>query len=325
MNNKLIYGITAAICIFLIIGCVLIYGVHYDYNADASLNEDGSVDYTLTSSLSTYCACVVMSDLDFKSNTYLYLDADYKSFYPASTQKTFMKTLKDVFEKRNYLNVKYVNSKELKDVLTTSVAIDSMIIFASGTLPDTVYTENGPELLKDWLNKGGSIYWAGPNIGSKMSTHDDIIDTKYGLLTGLVSDEKSSQTVKYASEFSMKMYYSFKDCTYGLKKNCADSLVLGYTSDDYSSASVMKYSNGRIFILGGDVTGVKDDMMRTCTAIAGTILSGVTENTKILASHEFHKETGSMSGHVDCHAKHGDIIYFMFGVPYSTWSKAIVL
>lgn len=324
MNNKILIAATVAICAFVIAGGVLIYGVHYDYDANASINGDGTVDYSLTSSTASECSCVLLSGVDVKTHTYLYLDEKYASFYPVSTQKTFLKTLKDVFEKRGYRNVEYVDANQLKNVLESANACDSMIVFTSGSLPDTVFS-SGPKSLISWLDNGGAVYWCGPNIGSKMSTRDKVVDTEYGLLTGKVSDGTSKQEVKYASEYSLKMHFSFKQCTYGLKKDCENSLILGYTGEDYSSASVVKYSNGRIFVIGGDITSVVDATIYTCADIAGTVMCGITENTKILAAKEFHKDGGSMTGKMDCHAEHGNILYVMFGVPYSTWSKAIML
>ncbi len=325
MNNKILYATVAIICAFLIAGGVLVYNVHYDYGANASINENGEVNYSLSSSISTDCSCVVLSNVDFKSHTYLYYDDGYASFYSQTDQKLFLKTLKDVLEKRNYTNVEYINAVQLKNTIETADPTDSIIVFASGSLPDTVYSESSPELLVDWFDRGGSVYWCGPNIGSKMSTPDKIVDTENGLLTDLVSDGSSGQTVKDASEFSEKMYFSFRECTYGLKKNCDDSLVLGYSSEDYSSASVDKYLNGRIFVVGGNITAVRDAMIYTCAGVASTIMCGVTENTIILTAKEFHKDVGEISGTLNCKANHGDVLYAIFGVPYSSWSKAITL
>lgn len=44
------------------------------------------------------------------------------------------------------------------------------VVMVSGTIPDTVYSGDGSDLILRWLDMGGRIYWAGGIIGQYVSS-----------------------------------------------------------------------------------------------------------------------------------------------------------
>ena len=174
--------------------------------------------------------------------------------------------------------------------------------------------------LTEWMDNGGTLFWSGPEIGSLVSHADDYEKAEIGRLFNGHINEGKAQDIESISDMGQIIGFSLANCIpFGLEKNYPDSVCLSTCSKDYSSASVLKYSSGRIFIFGGQLTNTE---LANHTALAEMIICGINENTIVKCNKSFHKGYGDASGTVDTSISSGDVLLLTIGKPYSSWARS---
>ncbi len=321
VNDRVSTVTVALFAAVLIIGGAYVYlGSSGSHDCHAEITSDGKISYELTGSASEY-RYSVFSDTKNVSTVYLYLDEDHVHD-PVSTgsQKEFLSVISKMLEKRG-VHTEYADSQGLRNVMKDS---DSVVLMISGALPNTVYGDS--TVFEEWMTAGGTIYWAGPEIGRYVSTLDGLKDLGKGYFDGNVCNAPDTygKTASDMLEYTGTIYY---DCSYGIKADLPNTKSLSFISDDgYSSVTVSKLFNGNVTVFGGDITESKqvvgDVTDRTCCA--DLIVCGLTYKSEGLdAGHGTTdgKATGVTS--VSVTGKTGVAFFICTGTPASDWSKCI--
>ena len=321
VNSRAVTLIIALFAAVLVIGGVYVYldnsGSH---DCHAEIASDGKISYELTGSASEYRYSVFTNTKNIDT-VYLYLDEDHV-YDPVSvdSQKEFLSVISEMLEKRG-VHTEYTDSQGLRNVMSNS---DSVILAVSGALPNTVYGDS--TVFEEWMTAGGTIYWAGPEIGRYVSTLDGLKDLGKGYFDGNVCDTPNTHG-KTASEMQKYTGAFYYDCSYGLKADLPDSKTLSFISDDgYSSVTVSKLFGGNVTVFGGDITESKqvvgDVTDRTCCA--DLIVCGLTYKSEGLETGH-GTSGGKVSGitGISVTGKEGAAFFICTGTPASDWSKCI--
>jgi len=283
--NAKLSVIFAIVVAAVLLGEVYVYTFNTSgYSSDVSVSGDVAT-YTVTSDVSTTYSVIITDNGGFEPNTeyYIYYDSSYGSEVNAVevpvgarpfTQDYYISQLVHMLEYRGITNVTILNAEELRSKLhedTDNKTCTKGLIVLSGALPDTIYTGNAgglahPDLIFDWLNGGGRLYWAGNLLGRYIATKGGVTDIGadnndyqslfFGatcLNTGSTDTAYSDETDnQYRSTLSL-MNNSVK---YGVDVSVLTdvSLRTGYREDGYSSIAMVAHGSngGMICVLGGD-------------------------------------------------------------------------
>lgn len=316
ISNRMILAIS---CIVLLAGCALIYCFNNDdYKANVEF-ESGEIRYTLDGFLPCDYTCKVYSNTDVPERLYFYYDEGYIHYYDHNSQKRFFTDMERVLKARDYSSIQYIDAVELKTLIDDPAnAIKSEIIFVSGSIPDTIYNDTEMRLT-EWMDNGGAVMWSGPEIGLYVSHTNGYAQAENGrILKGHVNDG-TEQREESISELGLATGFTrWKSTMFGLEKDYPGSTCLSVCSKDYSSFSVMEYSNGRMFIMGGNLS---DTVLPMHTSLAEIIICGITENTTVKYSETFKKGYGGASGTIQS-VSAGDTFLLTVGKPYSSWARS---
>ena len=319
MKVKAEYVIFAVFSVILLIGCYNVYFVdHGDYSYDCTVDASG-ISLSVEGAPSDY-RYSIYSNTDVPTKMYLYLDEGYQSqlntYYH---QSEFLGVLKDMLSRRGLEDIQYVDSEGLKTIMTSKCSI----FFVSGARPDTVYDGSGSDIFTDWLDLGGSVYWAGPEIGRYISTPDGVTDLDIGFFGGKVSDKEKNYGYNH-SEMYEYTCVRYDDCTYGLDVTIPDSLPLGYISDDgYSAITVAKLGNGSVTVFGGQLTVTENisQVLTDRTFSAEIVMSGLTYQSEGLAHGTGVSSQGTEHIDIDI-SSYGDVaLVISVGEPASKWGR----
>lgn len=109
---------------------------------------------------------------DGARSVYLFFDPRYPSRVPQEPALHLFAHLRAQLALRGYRGpVQAVNADELAAVLRSEVP--SVVIIASGAVPDTVLDEAGEfSRLRKWLEKGGTLIWIGEDFGHYLARPD---------------------------------------------------------------------------------------------------------------------------------------------------------
>lgn len=108
-------------------------------------------------------------------NVYLYMDPSYPSFADQAATQHLFQHLRAQLQLRDYPGtVQPVDAVALVEALHTETP--NVIIIASEVLPVTVLDQAGDfTLLKDWLERGGTLVWIGSNFGHYLGRPGNIL------------------------------------------------------------------------------------------------------------------------------------------------------
>lgn len=277
-SDRAVVAIAVAMLAIILIGEVVVYTSDYtDYSASAS-EADGVITYTVSADGSKNYSVVVSDSNGYAKVTklYLYYDETYASDVekvaadvgaPALTQSYYLQQLVQLLEYRGVTDVTYVNAGELADVLSACVASGSSagigLVCLNGALPDTVYTGNSGDLILQWIESGGSLYWAGNTIGSEYATTEGVVavETDYqSLFLGSDCLNTDDSLARAYEEYSGNGYRSAlslsnNNVKYGVSPSMVTSrscLAMGYQNSGYASIVAVQCGSGAVFVFGGD-------------------------------------------------------------------------
>lgn len=322
-----ITAISAILVVFLVftsIGCVFIYfGNGGNYQASASLTDNGTVSYSLSGDATQY-RYSVFSDTSLPDKIYFYLDDSYPVFLnDYYTQSEFFSVMKQMLERRGYSSVDYVDTENLPIVMEQP---NIGIFFITGALPDIVVDDGS---FCEWMENGGTVYWTGPEIGRYVLTKDSLVDNEKGFFDGNVNNDEESIYAYNETEMFTYTEMRYDDCLYGLKVDQPNSLCVSYCSEEgYSSVSVAKLFNGNAIIFGDNIAATNkiSQVLSDRTCCADLIICGLT-----YSSHGIDYGHGSMKGSinantvVDTSSFSKKMFFISVGTNLSNWSKSIDL
>lgn len=296
------------------VGEVLTYSGGDGYSLDATRTPDGMNWSAGTSGTNTYDV-VVFDNLSYTSpeRIYLYDDDDYgnvseQGITPVGskelTPRYYLEQLEKELDYRGIHNTEFVNATGLRTVLSdTGNAMKCALVIVSGSIPDTVYAAN--DILMNWVQAGGTLYWAGGPLGTSVSHQDGTTDNVpdgpmrllgsnclnpavnndeglVGMVDGTVDDEGIGTFLGLQNNCVL----------YGVDRSAVmtDSLAVGYTDGTYSSIVFVRCGDGQICVFGGDLTNnQRYDMSQT-------IASGLCWCSKVLGHAKGSVSHGDTSG-----------------------------
>lgn len=273
-HDRALIAISVIVLVVLIVGEVYIY----TFNANSiygisTTPEDDGVSYTITSGISSTYEIVITDNGDFESPTefYVYYDGNYKSnlddvFQPIGakklTQDYYVSQLIYQLENRGITAVTKVNADELKEALNGDISSSDCkkgLIVVSGALPDTVYTGKTGDLILNWVDNGGSLYWAGNLIGACYATEDELVsvdgyqDLFFGCECLNTGDTDKAFSDIDSNNYRYALSLMNNSVKFGVDADAVPSCTaVGYTEDGYSSIAFVKHGNGMICVLAGD-------------------------------------------------------------------------
>ena len=318
---KAIPVILAVACAVMVVGAAVAYC--YQPGTGFSVSDDGSGSATVSVSgtLPSEIAYRLLSGTEIPERIYLFLDPDYTGgFVSYRDQDKMLSSLKDMMSDRGYCTVEFIDSERLAQLCTDpSAAPHKGIMMISGAIPANVYPDVSNNGLETWMSNGGTVYWAGPDMGLYRADADGNNEKVEG--GGRFGDAVNNSDDKpflvgKASPIADAMGFACGHAEYGLKADYPGSVVLGLY-DDYSSLSVVPAGLGRIYVLGCPMSSLDVESLYTYVDM---IVCGITENTVVKDTGRMHKGYGNDSFTVSGIAA-GDVLYVTSGKPVSVNGK----
>ncbi len=283
LNAPTLIGL--ALVVILVIGQGMVYWAN-PYACDSSIEIDGS-DFTLkiNSSVNTDGSAVILDGAELPSTVYIYFDEKYSNKYVShSSQSSFNGAVSAELVKRG-VNPTQINANELESLMKSSTY--STVIFASGTLPDTVYNGTSDSLIINWLNEGGKVVWTCDPFGKYLSSGKDVVEISnyQSLIFGndnCINDSTEDEVAyERSSELGSALRLSSNDIRNGFATNVDGVRYMGFDNGYYSSLSMIPFEKGFITLFGGYFD---KEISKTAAQI---IASGITMETKLVYVSNF--------------------------------------
>ena len=322
MTRKTVIITTLFVLLILAGGIVANYVPTKGLNAYAQIGDNGNVEIIADGALPETLMYAVFSSTTSHDSLYFYMDEKYPSYTPLVSQESAFRALETMLLERG-VNPTYIDSESIVDVMGD---YDASIIILSGSLPDTVFDKNSGSLFENWLSNGGTVFWVGPEIGSKRSTPEGVVDTGMSFIDcNYVFKGDSPLKGDECSDISLALSMFHDLCANSLKEDYPGSKVLGRVSPDgYSSISVVGdvLGKGRLYVFGGNLDYVS---IKLVTSMSDVVASGVTEDSILLGYGKFSKMYGSEIKDTGIRAEIGDSVYIMKGAPFSSAGNLVLL
>jgi hypothetical protein len=161
-------AVLVAVLLSSVLNTALVPSVGYHVNLSFS---NGVVTEQITAwsrySVQLSRADYLTSDIPSVSTMYFYYDQAYPASYSSDPYWFGLSQLVVQLASERAWNLKLVtlNANQLATFLAQAPASGSVLVMASGVLPDTVYGPGTNEALS-WLHAGGTLIWAGDSVGA---------------------------------------------------------------------------------------------------------------------------------------------------------------
>lgn len=338
MEHKRIIEIIAVVTLAVIlIGEVLVYtSGSDDFNVDASTSDDGiSYSISVNGSQPYYVSVFDNGTQPSMEIVYIYHDERYVSNHqtetgpigsiPAEPPYYIDQLVKNL--KMRGVTAIILDADELKETLEKDVlgSVRNSLVSVSGVFPDTMYTGNSDDLIFEWLNKGGRLYWVGGLIGAFYSTVTELVpvDGYQQLFFG--SECLNTGETDFASadvqENELRYMLSLKNnrvkyaVDVGKLPAGVGYLALGYSEDDYSSIVFTEYGEGNICIMGGDLSRSQ------WSDLSQVIASGICHQTTVIDHAEGSVRYDTVTGTVDIGDADNVVVYIYLGGYYPVYGR----
>lgn len=291
--------ISISVIAIIIVAAIFLAGEAYAYlpsdrgfSSNVNVTDD-SIQYSIGAQGAYVSSAILIDNGDLKpvKELYIYRDTTYKSdVYEEGitatgsqvfTQDYYIDQLTKNLRFRGVTNIKIMGAEELRAQLQSDIdaALVSQkgLVFIAGAIPNIIFGDS--DILENWIDSGGFLYWAGNVIGRSMSTHDDVITVnKQSEFVGTDSFsgwKTATEDTKYRSTFSYEnQRLEYTPDTSG---QSSDILKTGITDDGtHYSVTFIKKGNGQICICGGSFHSPQIHDM------AISIASGLTYKSQVI-------------------------------------------
>ncbi|MCL2143086.1 MAG: hypothetical protein FWH44_02350 [Methanomassiliicoccaceae archaeon] len=333
--------------IFAAVVAVVLIGEAYVYTAgdgryasDIAWTDDG-IEYSVTSKGSEQYSVLVMDNGSFEmiNRLYIYYDEGYGSELEkvrvpvgakALTQEYYISQLIATLNNRGVRNIEILNAAELKDALeddiTSSNASVKGLVVLSGALPETIYSTS-VNLVLDWINDGGSLYWAGNFLGKYYATPggtaEAVRNYEYDFFgkTGCLNEggENAELSDIVTNNYRHSLSLMNNRIKYGVDISGLGGLAVGYTDGTYSSTAMVRLGDGMICVLAGDYSN--DQRHDLAQIIASGISAYTDENAAGYVKGDVKKGTVTGSVDIDYTGGHNYAVYVYYGGYYTVYGK----
>lgn len=333
MRIDRIAGIAIILCAIIVIGEVLVYDEDL-YERDATAVRDGNyIDFSVTFSGADVYSAVILDngDKDPSETVYIYHDRTYEKYEDVASDAGFQCGDFDDLEKqmRNSLELRGVDctaldSDELASRLVSDISagIGSSLIVFSYALPQSVYSGNPGDILFQWLNAGGTLYWMDSEIGKFYTTNDGLVEVgdNQGLFFGrdCVNTGSADHSNTPITDNGITEALSIKNnyVRFGIDASeLTDSLAIGYTEEGYASICFVGYGAGTVCVLAGDYSYIQFD---DCSQI---VAAGINEDTTLISCQNGSIIRETVSGTIE--APMDSSAYIYIGGYYTIYGRGI--
>lgn len=321
----------------IMIGAVYIYTIDSGrYSSDASVN-DGVLGYSVSATDNKEFSVTVFTSMVEMTDLYIYYDETYASEYEEPTvavgampltQEYYINQLKSVLDCRGIKEAIELNASELAEAMNSDVKdgqFNKGLVVISGALPDTIYAGDGHDLIFQWLNNGGRLYWAGNLIGKYIASPDGITeagDDYQELFFGTECLNTGDLDIAYLdvkdNGFQSALSIMNNNIKYGVDATkLSDAIPIGYTEGDYSSIVLSKYGDGMICVFGGEYSNNQR------TDLAQIIASNISYSSEMIDCVKGNVKGGTQISSIDLAGVSGDIsVYIYMGGYYTVYGKS---
>lgn len=295
MNDRRLMAFAAAIVAVIIAGEAYIYCNDWDGMYDVRF-AGSSVTIEANSSIVYDIVSIDNGGDGRPSETVLYYDRSYGERLDEThhaTGGTYLSQEYYISQLRIQLGCRgtdavTMGAEELREMMMSSVAAgkcDQSVVMVSGAIPDTVYSGLESDLIVQWIDMGGRVYWAGGIIGQYCSSSDgtvrDLGADRQSLFLGAVcqNPEEAYGLEETDPDWKDALCLAGNGTTYAVNPaDVASALPMGFTDGTYSSVCLIGHGSGMICILGGVLSNdQRSDMAQ--------IISSGTTDTSILVDH----------------------------------------
>lgn len=321
---KAIPVVLAVACAVMVAGAAFAYCYQPDTGFSVSDDGTGNATVSVSGTLPAEVAYRLLSGTEIPERIYLFLDSDYTGgFVSYREQERMLSSFREMMCERGYHDTEFIDSERLAQLCSdSSEAPHRGIMMVCEAVPANIYPDVSDNGLEAWMANGGTLYWAGPDMGLYRADADGGNEKVEG--GGFFGDavnhsDDKSYSVSRETDISEAMGFACGHAEYGLKADYPGSVVLGLY-DDYSSLSVVPAGLGRIYVLGCPMSSLDVESLYTYVDM---IVCGITENTVVKDTGRMHKGYGNDSFTVSGIAA-GDVLYVTSGKPVSVNGKVFL-
>jgi hypothetical protein len=287
--------ITVLLFLAIAVGQLMTYVILPKYDADVIITESGA-KYSVSTNSSISYNVLAYDNARPVDRLYVYYDESYATYgVTHAMQNTFIEQTTVELRLRGFKNIERVNAIELGDIVSGTHVPGDAILITSGVLPDTVYTDQRDDIF-GWVNRGGTLYWAGFILGAKfaagMELKDLEKDCNFDYQYEIFGEDECflleyRNSVEMSSDPNARMLGKALMLTtnavqYGLRTDLPNTLSLGFEHRSknghvYSSISLLGYGSGMICVIGNTDP-------QTVYSISQMISSGVSNSSTLLSA-----------------------------------------
>lgn len=315
--------LTLVVTSLVVVAVILIgeFGAYHPgvtYGSDANDSGDWSVS---CSGSFTYDALLLDSGtVEAPKNVAIYYDTSYGSRVNDGLVEVGARALDQNYyisqltNNLNYLGVrevKMLNAPQLKDWLDDPVHAHDGLVCLSGALPANVYDGTSACTSVQWISNGGTLYWAGQQIGKYIGNADGTVsEAPTGYQTVLLGAENCTNPAEQtadrragtatADETSNCLRYALSlknnNVLYAVDTSSLTPgtyLSAGYREGDYTSTCIVRNGSGQVCVMAGDFSNHQR------MDLSAVIASGLCWSTEVVGWTSGTVSHGTVSGHFD--------------------------
>ena len=323
IQSKRMIAVVILFVVIVLAGQFIIYaGPHHSISS--SVVRDGTdAHYEFDTDLDIAYQVISMDNSSNTTVRYVaFYDENYASIYYRPDVKESIDWLVKCMDK-NSLRLELIDLEELNRIVL-SCDTTTAVVFATGILPDSIYTGLSSDPIFKWLKEGGMMYWLGSQLGAeyfdeylqKYSVMDS--DTLFYGASDVTRKHQFDEGSIYNNDliegsFSAQTRQYYNECTFGLdiSKLSTDFMNLDYNYQGYYSVVFLKYHSGigTLVVFGGDLKkyAIGADVAMT---VAQTLACRTTYDSRIIDYVSGDNAKG-VSGTVKCDIGPTDVFMFV--------------
>ena len=335
-TEKVAVIIAVMLISMVIIGEVAVHTQTNRYSSSASVDGD-ILSYSISGKGSNNYSVIVTDGMERLDALYIYYDTSYGTALGDSsaavgarplTLDYYVQQLVNVLRSRGVTNVTMLGADELAARMTADTVPTGLVVL-SGALPATIYSGLGSDLIFDWLDKGGRLYWAGNLLGKYIAVPggvSEVLANYQGLFfagaNGCLNDTGTDVAFSgVGNQYRDALSLLNNHVRYGVSTNAltlagVDHLAMGYCENGYSSIVFFEHgTKGTICVIGGDHTNDQR------TDLAQVIAANLGHSSNIIGTSKGTFK-GSAGSDIDVTAAIGNLSVYMFvGGAYTAYGR----
>ena len=305
-------------------------GAYYSYtnNYGSSVQWTSSgLEYSVNSNGSDGYKVVAMNHSEPLSELCFYLDSEFDSNLSKArevdtvlgyNQNHAVNQMMRHTQFRGLENTRALDESGLFDYLSSTLSDPKGkgVMVIGYELPSAVYSGHSTDLLFEWIDNGGTLYWAGSEIGKFYSEAGVLhsVSNNQELFFGVSEcvykgTQKATET---DGVFCRALSLQNSRMNNALSAAIPNSLAIGYFCEGYASVSLVAHGLGTVCVFSGDLSLTQYDDM------AQVISAGITPHTT-LADCQAGDVRGTVNGHVSAPS---DSAYIYIGGVNTVYGRA---